>query len=412
MKIAFVVGPFPKTSETFILNQMTGLLDRGHDLDIYASERQPFDALHGDMIRYGLIERTVFLREGAKSTAMRCAHVLARAALLLPRTGMRPYLRLLRARPKVPFPLRHAHEMQKLGCRSYDIIHCQFGTIGSRIQVLRELGAISGRLVVSFRGFDATRKVNQGLDYSELFRKGDLFLPVCDSIARLLIHLGCPREKIRVHRSGISLKAFPYSGRYRMKGEPTRLVSVARLTEKKGLRFAVDAVAEAVRQGRRISYSIIGDGEEREALERQIARLGLDGHISLLGWRSREEVVGILGGSHILVAPSITASTGDQEGIPNALKEGMAMGLPVLSTVHGGIPELVQDGVSGFLVPEGDARALAEKLCLLAESPGLWQKMGQSGRARIEAEYDTDVLNDRLVGLYGNLLTTPAALAV
>jgi colanic acid/amylovoran biosynthesis glycosyltransferase len=412
MKIAFVVGPFPKPSETFILNQMTGLIDRGHDLDIYASEKQPLDALHGDMIRYRLIERTVFLKGGAKSAALRCAQVLARAALLLPKTGMWPYLRILRARPKVQFPLRQAQEMQKLGCRSYDIIHCQFGTIGSRIQVLRELGAISGKLVVSFRGFDATRKVNQGLDYADLFRGGDLFLPVCDSIARLLKHLGCPLEKIQVHRSGISLKAFPYSSRYRLQGEPTRLVSVARLTEKKGLRFAVEAVAQAVRQGRRFSYVIIGDGEEREALKRQIARLGLDGHIRLLGWRSREEVIGILGGSHILVAPSITASTGDQEGIPNALKEGMAMGLPVLSTMHAGIPELVQDCVSGFLVREGDASALAEKLCSLADNPGLWQKMGRSGRDRIEAEYDNDVLNDRLVGLYESLKHAPAAIAV
>jgi colanic acid/amylovoran biosynthesis glycosyltransferase len=105
-----------------------------------------------------------------------------------------------------------------------------------------------------------------------------------------------------------------------------------------------------------------------------------------------------------MVAPSITAENGDQEGIPNVLKEAMALGLPVISTLHGGIPELVEDGVSGFLVKERDVDSLAERLAYLVDHPETWSKMGSEGRACIEKDYDMNKLNDHLVDLYEKTL--------
>jgi colanic acid/amylovoran biosynthesis glycosyltransferase len=115
----------------------------------------------------------------------------------------------------------------------------------------------------------------------------------------------------------------------------------------------------------------------------------------------------VLAQSHILIAPSVTAADGDEEGIPNTLKEAMAMGLPVISTVHAGIPELVNDGVSGFLVPERDVEALADRLMRLVDQPETWAAMGRAGRRQIEAEFDTDRLNDDLLVLYKGMLETP-----
>jgi len=106
------------------------------------------------------------------------------------------------------------------------------------------------------------------------------------------------------------------------------------------------------------------------------------------------------------VAPSVTAADGNQDAPVNVLKEAMAMGLPVVSTLHGGIPELVEDSVSGFLVPERDADALAEKLGLLIEHSDRWTAMGKAGRTFVEAHYNMNMLNDELVELYQRLLRT------
>jgi len=127
----------------------------------------------------------------------------------------------------------------------------------------------------------------------------------------------------------------------------------------------------------------------------------------MVGSKSHDEVVQVLAQSHILIAPSVTAADGDEEGIPNTLKEAMAMGLPVISTLHAGIPELVEDGVSGFLVPEHNVEALADRLMRLVDHPETWAAMGRAGRRQIEAEFDTDRLNDELLVLYKGMLETP-----
>jgi colanic acid/amylovoran biosynthesis glycosyltransferase len=125
------------------------------------------------------------------------------------------------------------------------------------------------------------------------------------------------------------------------------------------------------------------------------------------GAQSHDKIIAILRGMHILLTPSVTAPNGDQEGIPNVLKEAMAMGMPVVSTRHSGIPELVEDGVSGYLAAEGDAEALAQELARMIAHPERWGAMGKAGRQRVESEFNSQRLNDRLVTLYQNLRNGP-----
>jgi colanic acid/amylovoran biosynthesis glycosyltransferase len=108
--------------------------------------------------------------------------------------------------------------------------------------------------------------------------------------------------------------------------------------------------------------------------------------------------------SDILLAPSVTAEGGDQEGIPVVLMEALAQGLPVISTYHSGIPELVQDGVSGYLVHERDVNVLSERLEHLIKNQELWAKMGRAGRNYIENYYNIDKLNEQLVEIFQKLL--------
>ena len=138
-------------------------------------------------------------------------------------------------------------------------------------------------------------------------------------------------------------------------------------------------------------------------MQELIQELNVGNLVKLLGWKQKTEVIDILNNSHILLAPSITAKNGDREGIPVALMEAMAMGLPVISSLHSGIPELVTDGISGFLIPERDVEGIAAKLNFLIEHPEMWSQMGKAGRAIVEANYDINKLNHRLLEIYQEL---------
>jgi colanic acid/amylovoran biosynthesis glycosyltransferase len=135
-----------------------------------------------------------------------------------------------------------------------------------------------------------------------------------------------------------------------------------------------------------------------------IAELKVGDNIKLVGWKSQDQITELLKTSDILLAPSVTSSTGDQEGIPGAIMEAFAAGLPVVSTNHAGIPELVQDGDSGFLVPEKDVKALVQKLEILIEQPQLRHAMGRTGRTTVEEYYNIETLNNRLIEVYQQLL--------
>jgi colanic acid/amylovoran biosynthesis glycosyltransferase len=144
----------------------------------------------------------------------------------------------------------------------------------------------------------------------------------------------------------------------------------------------------------------VGDGPLAGELRHRIEELGIASQVCILGWKSHPEIVEIMEASHVLLAPSITADDGDEEGIPNVIKEAMAIGLPVVSTWHAGIPELVTDGVSGFLVPERDVSALADKIIALHDHPESWTELARAGRHKIEAEFEIGRLTEDLIGLY------------
>lgn len=169
---------------------------------------------------------------------------------------------------------------------------------------------------------------------------------------------------------------------------------------------ALKAVARVKKSDRPVHHTVVGDGPLRGSLHRLASELDLDAEVRFLGARNREEVATVLREAHILIAPSLTAASGDQEGIPNVLKEAMGSGLPVVSTVHSGIPELVEDGVSGYLVPERDVGALADRIVHLIDRPEDWPAMSRAERTRVKSEYSDERLNARLAELYEALVSS------
>ncbi|MEO0841023.1 MAG: glycosyltransferase, partial [Cyanobacteria bacterium J06643_5] len=134
-----------------------------------------------------------------------------------------------------------------------------------------------------------------------------------------------------------------------------------------------------------------------------IRELEAEDYIHLLGGKNEADIIELLSKADLFIAPSVTAADGNQDAPINVLKEAMAMGIPVLSTLHGGIPELVEDGVSGYLVPERDVDALSQHLGDLLSDTQSWEAMGKAGRAFVEQHYEINSLNDRLVELYLSL---------
>ena len=403
MRIAFFLHSFPRPTHTFILGHITGMIDRGHQVDIFA-DHQGAPPFHADVARYRLMERTIFTRPIPHERVSRLLGAGASLVQAGSRGQMQVLLRALNCRRYG----RYASSLALLYRAAtwishgrHDVLHCQFGSVGASVLPLRQIGAVSGRLVTSFRGSDASVDLPaRPALYRELFHQGEYFLPVSEGLKHRLIAYGCDERKIRVLHSGIDCRRFAYSERRWMPGEPVRLLTVARLVEKKGLEYAIEAVSHLLTTGRRLSYTIVGEGELQARLGRLIQERGIERQVSLLGRQAQEAVLVLLRQAHIFVAPSVTAANADEEGIPNSLKEAMAVGLPVVSTVHGGIPELVQDGGSGFLVPERDISALAERLGQLMDHPELWPAMGHTGRRRIESAFDSEKLNDELEQAY------------
>ena len=383
------------------------MIDRGHDVVIFAyPPRKDQTSNHQAIDRYGLLNRSRHFRRGYHQRAAHIVRLLARSGIRGTRVALDVRRAAARAGLKGAYLPYRALVINDAG--PFDVILAHFGRRGRELAVMRSVGALNTPFATIFHGYDMSRYLDTEGEtvYDQLFRVGDLFLPISVRWRQRLLELGAAADKTIVHRMGVDTSAIPFVERTLGAGEPVKLVSIARLVEKKGIEYALKAGGRLIKSGRAIDYTVVGDGPLRADLEELASTLGLGQQVRFVGWQPREEVQRILRSSHILLAPSVTAADGDQEGIPVSLMEALAGGMPVLTTLHSGIPELVEDDVSGFLVPERDVDALAARLEDLTDNPQRWPEMGRAGRAHVEAEFDIEGLNDRLVERLSNIAGT------
>lgn len=405
LRIAVFVNEFPALSETFVLNQITGLLDLGHDVTIFATRPRRESRVHSDIMRYRLWERLNY-REMPSSRLTR----LGQAPILLARarTDRRPFLKALN-------PFRYGREASSLSMlywadclsrhRSFDIIHCHFGIIGQQVAYLREIGAISGKLVTTFHGVDMSSCLDREPKlYAHLFAHGELFMPVSEYWRQRLVAHDCDPARVVIHRMGIDTERFGF-GFSRLGGSgPVSILTVGRLIEKKGVEYGLRAVAKFAARGVPLRYDIVGDGPLKSDLEALAETLGIADRVRFHGARAHDDVVRLMRASDILLAPSVTDALGEQEGIPVTIMEAMATGLPVISSVHSGIPELIDDRVNGILVPERDVDGIVTALTELLTSPERSQNIAASARSKVVADYNIANLNLQLEAYYRNLV--------
>jgi colanic acid/amylovoran biosynthesis glycosyltransferase len=397
MKIAIILDAFPALSETFVLSQITGLMDLGHDVQIFPAWHTSPSKMHEDVVTYGLMARTHAIPPTPRNKFVRllaAAGIFARGIFTQPVRTFR-LLRLVMNGPRPrDFSLRHLYFFSRFP-DGFDVLHCHYGYNGLLAVDLRSLG-VKGAIGTVFHGHD----IFTGDDYQRLFEQGDVFLPISERWKSWLIEHGCPADKTFVHHMGIDLEKFPFKPRSAALDEEVRILSVARLVPIKGLDYLLRALAKVVPAHPRVSLTIAGDGPVRGELESLAHELKLDVHVRFLGAVEQGEIRRLMGQSHILVQPSITTPDGAQEGIPMVLMEAMASGLPVITTDYSCMPELVDQGVSGYLVPERDIDGIAAKLTLLVENTASWASMGQAGRTKVAQFYSVRTLNSRLAEIY------------
>ncbi|EFM5134680.1 colanic acid biosynthesis glycosyltransferase WcaL [Escherichia coli] len=402
MKVGFFLLKFPLSSETFVLNQITAFIDMGFEVEIVALQKGDTQNTHAAWTKYNLAARTRWLQDEPTGKVAKLRHRASQTlrgihrkntwqALNLKRYGAESRNLILSAICGLVATPFHA-----------DVFIAHFGPAGVTAAKLRELGVIRGKIATIFHGIDiSSREVlnHYTPEYQQLFRCGDLMLPISDLWAGRLQKMGCPREKIAVSRMGVDMTRFSPRP-VKAPATPLEIISVARLTEKKGLHVAIEACRQLKEQGMAFRYRILGIGPWERRLRTLIEQYQLEDVVEMPGFKPSHEVKAMLDDADVFLLPSVTGADGDMEGIPVALMEAMAVGIPVVSTLHSGIPELVEADKSGWLVPENDARALAQRLAAFSQlDTDELAPVVKRAREKVEHDFNQQVINRELASL-------------
>lgn len=413
MKIAFVLEHFPYLSETFILNQITNLLDSGEDVDIIARFKPKQKVIHSDVGKYNLINKTVYTLEISRNLI----RIIKNLPLFFKFINLNSIkiLDLVKSffiekniHPLENFILPFEKFLLLLLCleKKYDIIHCHFGKWGKICVFLKKL-RLDAKLITTFYGVDLTSILRKyGINYYDNLRDyGDLFFPICNYFKLILLKLGFNEKRIIIHPLGIDIDKFKaIEDRTFFNSEYINLISIGRLVEKKGFEFSIRAISKL--KSPNIKYYIIGDGPLRYNLEKLCRDLNVEKSIIFKGFLDHRDVIELLKKAHIFILTSITADDGDKEGTPTVLLEAQSMGLPVISTTHSGIPEIVINGKSGYLVPERNIKAIKEKVELLLKNPDTCRSMSSYGRTNIKDNFNIVTLVRKIIQYYNKILVS------
>jgi colanic acid/amylovoran biosynthesis glycosyltransferase len=342
LRIGYVLKRFPRLSQTFVLNEIAELQRQGVDVTVVA-RHSPAEGEH--------------LPDGFPGIPV---HYLDR-----PDTNV-------------------VAELRKAGVEH---LHGHFATWAAA--AAQQLAADLG-VTFSFTAH-AHDIYHQDVDRAWLaatIQRAEFAVTVSEANRRYLDELleaeGRTGRVMRLY-NGVDLSRLKPSARQPV---PGRIVAVGRLVPKKGLTHLVEACRQLKGAGRTFECVIVGNGEERENLERQIAEADLREEVVLAGALSHQDTLGLLQSATICALPCIVAPDGDRDGLPTVLLEALALGVPVVSTTVSGVPEIVEEGDSGLLVPPADAAALMRALELLLSSAALRARLALGGTLRAQNEFN------------------------
>lgn len=394
-RILVIAGSFPVVSEAFVIEQVRAFLKAGARVTVLARSKGDAGALM-DLDESNC--PTVIARPSAMSRASKLWAVVKFLASSWRTSKKRRALwaAALAAKSGLAGAALDIATLSSMGFQfDADLIVAHFGQIGVSARYLQRAGLIQGRLATVFHGFDVTITdvVKQyRAHYVDLFHSSDWLLPVSHSFADRLQHWGADPMRIHVCRMGIDARRFAFQPKERTSTD-LKILAVARLTEKKGIQYLVRAMALLPAN---FTLTVIGTGPLEKALRALAGELMLGERVRFAGACTHEDVRRHLSDADVFVLPSVTARNGDMEGVPVALMEAMATGVSVVSTIHSGIPELIQNEETGFLVHERDHIELAAVLQRVASGEIDVNTMRVKARQFVEQHFNVQTEAERL----------------
>lgn len=395
MNIAYILAKFPSLYTTFILNDMINLVQKGNRVVIFSIHISHDNIIHKGSS--GLIKNTYYFDE-LIVTNNGC---LTRAFIEVARK-FRRYNPFYRAIGKLLFKnkvdnINEGKYFKNFGWKIYafsrianklkrdhvDIIHGGFGNgEATAAMILSDMTEIP----FTFETHAKDLFVNFPYSQEKIEKAKTIFTISNYNKYYLMENLNCPESKIVIKRVPFNKK---YCDQVSEKDRTENLiVSVCRLHPIKGLDYAIEAVKEVSKTRRNVKYVIIGDGPLKTRLADKVTQLSMDDRVTFLGEMSNERALDVIARSSIVLLPSVVAPNGDRDGIPTSLIEAMYLKTPVVSSRLSGIPELIDDGVNGFLTEPGNVKQIAEKLEALLSSKTLRTRTGEKAREKVNREFD------------------------
>jgi colanic acid/amylovoran biosynthesis glycosyltransferase len=411
-KIGYLLFYFPIRNMTYILNEVTDLIDLEQDVELLSFDKPPHATPHKDFSRYRLGEKVRYkpLERRPDGTPLTTRDLIAMAGKSFFGRGNMSFsqkVNLLRAcyDRQVGKSLSLARFYACMEAIRFireldiDVLYIHLGNNASYFLPITQVVSIP--IATFFHGMDFTAFVKSGGEYSELFEKGSLFFVGSKYAKDALIELGCPSHKLHILGIGVDSSKINYTKR--TLSDKVNVLSVGRFSEKKGFEYSIRAIAQVRETHNNITYNIIGDGTLRPRLEQLVRELQLDDTVNFLGFLAHDQVIDTMQRNDIFLAPSVTAQSGDTESLGVVLLEAQLTGMPVLATSHNGFPEAIDVNRSGFLVPERDIQSLAEKLTHLIDNPEKWEAMGRNGRDYVVARYEQREIRTALIEKLNNI---------
>lgn len=378
--VASYCTTFLKPEMLHIYRQITGL--RRYETFVICKERQSEEM-------YPMPEGGIELAPGVRSNFMR-----------------RFWLKYIKHEPAIVYRGEYGVLARLLEQRHADLMHVYFGHTG--VHLLPFIQRWPKPVVVSFHGMDIQTRAHDASYESrlrELLQASALVLARSDSLLDRLRELGCPENKLRMNRTGIPLDQFSYVARESPRDGAWHFVQACRLIEKKGIDDALHAFAKFTFQHPKAHFTIAGDGPLRGELEKLTHELGLHDKVTFAGFLKGSELRELYHSAHIFIHPSRMTADQNQEGVPNSMLEAMATGLPVIATLHGGIPEAVRHNISGILVAERDRAALLDTMIKLATGSCAWLEMSEAAANDVRDKFESSAQIAKLEAVYDEALS-------
>jgi glycosyltransferase involved in cell wall biosynthesis len=409
--VGYLTKRFPRLSETFILDEIIGLEAAGVALQLYAIADPAEAVTQPDVAR--VVSPVVYLRGTGRRGIPRGVATTVAAHARLVAADPSHYLAALRAarheraRTGTIRPFLDAGRLA-VKLRRVHARHLHAAFAHGPASTARFVHLLTG-LPFSFAAHAKDLYLSDPADLAAKAAAAEFVLVCSAAAAAALAERAGPAANIVLAYHGVDTDRFhpaPTPPQRRPPTDELRVLAVGRLVPKKGYPVLLEALGTLVAAGRPVRCEIVGGGPDRAELCRQIDHFGLGEVVTLTGSCTHQQVADAYRRADVFAQASVVLADGDRDGIPNSLLEAMASGLAVVASAVSGIPEAVDDGITGLLVPPDDPGALAAALADLGENNDLRARLGSAARARVVADFDRRVCAERVAARFDPSLTT------